>query len=583
MYFNIEKEVERANKTIKYPQKEVVEARKNLEKLYYYVQILKNNGIKDNDLRDTIDKEFAQEIHKYFETTGMEFMQIEECALEILSANPQLVEKIYNKVKEDVEQLDIEKERVKIMDSQELGLEFEMELIIKKVREEKIDNELRNTLGKVVDLENKTIKKEYKSQIEKDPKLKDSIEYLMIFLEETEIEKMKKLINYRKEKIREELIEADKKSMLISGKFFKKYNFFEDFLERQNEDYRKLGLNQMKYKLKTEQDETDIGLENIFTEEYLNTITFEQLTVLNAFWQNRYTKAIEKIREATFIADTLNIWNELEKGDYKVNITDEQIMNCILKMKVLDDIYRKISNNVKKEYVEEEYYNYAKIDIKKIVESKSQIEYKEYFNQILPTSDNLIDRNLSGNQSLRDNVKATYENKNNMIMKLLQQIEYNQKITNWGYIEETKKNIEDGKVLIGIDYPGFNMPLRLHTNRKDLVKFLKEYKNSTVIPIYEGNADMIYKGKMLKSSIFMPLTEERETKIIEENKKINPVDLKYNYIRHMGNLVTKKTKKIQKIYSREYIDLETNQKVTKVNGKFELVEENDKTNIEVEK
>ena len=51
----------------------------------------------------------------------------------------------------------------------------------------------------------------------------------------------------------------------------------------------------------------------------------------------------------------------------------------------------------------------------------------------------------------------------------------------------------------------------------------------------------------------------------------------------MGNLVTKKTKKIQKIYSREYIDLETNQKVTKVNGKFELVEENDKTNIEVEK
>ena len=66
----------------------------------------------------------------------------------------------------------------------------------------------------------------------------------------------------------------------------------------------------------------------------------------------------------------------------------------------------------------------------------------------------------------------------------------------------------------------------------------------------------------------MPLTEQRESEIIAKNKTINVVDLKYNYIRHLGNLVSKKSKKISKMYTHEYIDLNTMQRGIKLNGNF---------------
>lgn len=43
----------------------------------------------------------------------------------------------------------------------------------------------------------------------------------------------------------------------------------------------------------------DIGLENIFEDSYLDTLSLEQLTVLNAFWQNRFTKKIERDKKST--------------------------------------------------------------------------------------------------------------------------------------------------------------------------------------------------------------------------------------------------------------------------------------------
>ena len=55
----------------------------------------------------------------------------------------------------------------------------------------------------------------------------------------------------------------------------------------------------MQYELKTENMDDDIGLENIFEDSYLDTLSLEQLTVLNAFWQNRFTKKIERDKKIT--------------------------------------------------------------------------------------------------------------------------------------------------------------------------------------------------------------------------------------------------------------------------------------------
>ena len=158
-----------------------------------------------------------------------------------------------------------------------------------------------------------------------------------------------------------------------------------------------------------------------------------------------------------------------------------------------------------------------------------------------------------------------YHNKATMVQELFLGIEHNPKITNWGLIPENNTNIakkenikEKKRILIGIDYPGFNMPLRLHVNREAIVKLLKIRKNNTVIPIYVGdNTDFRYKGKNLTTKLFMPLTEDGEDAIIKANKNISAVDSRYGYIRHLGNLITKKVKSISKIYPNKYIDLES--------------------------
>ncbi len=559
MYFDTKKEVEKTKKIMKNPKLEIEDTRRGLEKLQQYIKNLKEQGIKDEKIRQKINDEFSQEIHEYFKTTGTEYIILEEQCLEVLETNPQLVENIYNKVKDEAYKFSPIKEEATRGENIKKLMEFEIKLILKRIQQETISKELKK---KIEELSNSNDKK-IKEYLAKRPEIQKNMEY---YLKDTELEKTEKNIKIRRRQLEEYIATSEKQSMKLAGHFFRKYGFLQEFLEGQNEDYHKLGMSQMEYKMKTDQDEKDIGLENIFTDEYIDTLTSGQLSALNAFWQNRYTKAIERIKKAIFIADSLNLWEELKQDDYNPEITDEQISNCIVKMKVLDRIYVMLKENLKDQYIEADNHKVLQFKIEEEIDIKSQLEFKKYFDEILPTSDNDITHNLEGRQSIRDSIKTIYDTKFNMIMRLIHQIEYNSKITNWGYIPENEK--DKGKVLLGIDYPGFNMPLRLHINKRELVSFLKNFKNSSVIPIYEGNADMIYKGKMLKSRAFMPLTEERESFIIQKNKNLNVVDLKYNYIRHIGNLLTKKNKKIPKIYIREYIDLETGEKGNKIKGEF---------------
>ena len=559
MYFDTKKEVEKTKKIMKNPKLEIEDARRGLEKLQQYIKKLKEQGTEDEKIRQKINDEFSQEINEYLKTTGTDYVILEEQSLEILEKNPQLVENIYNKVKDEVGKFNPIKEEYTRGEKIKVLMEFEIKLVLKEIRQETIREELKR---KREELSNSN-DKELKEYLAKRPKIQKSTGY---YLRDKELEKTEKDIKIRRRKIEEYIATTEKQSMKLAGHFFRKYGFLQEFLEGQNEDYHKLGMSQMEYKMKTDQDEKDIGLENIFTDEYIDTLTSGQLSALNAFWQNRYTKAIERIKKAIFIADNLNLWEELKQDDYNPEITDEQINNCMVKMRVLDRIFVMLKENLKDQYIKTGRRKILLFNLEEEIDTKSQLEFKKYFDKILPTSDNDITHNLEGSQSIRDSIKIVYGTKFNMIMRLIHQIEYNSKITNWGYIPENEK--DKGKVLLGIDYPGFNMPLRLHINKKELVSFLKNFKNSSVIPIYEGNADMIYKGRMLKSRAFMPLTEERESFIIQKNKNLNVVDLKYNYIRHIGNLLTKKNKKIPKIYTREYIDLETGEKGNKTRGEF---------------
>lgn len=233
-------------------------------------------------------------------------------------------------------------------------------------------------------------------------------------------------------------------------------------------------------------------------------------------------------------------------------------------MNVCDNISKRIGEQITEIYKTEN-YRYSVINMKDI-NRYSKEEYINYFDEILPECENDFDIDLLSGQSSRNNINIIYAVKDNMIKELLLQIDYNSKIKNWGYMVEEQGNKK--KILLGIDYPGFNMPLRLHVDKKDIIEYFKVIRNSAVIPIYEGCNDMSYKGRMLTTKVLMPLTETRESEIINKNKTLNSVDVKYSYIKHLGNLVTKKCKKISQIYPHKYIDLESGKTGVKMNGKF---------------
>ena len=480
MDLNLQKELDKAKKTINNPQKQIIYAKKNLEILHKYIIKLKKYFCDDEiEIRDVIYDEFDEEIEEYTKVSGTGSLQRQENILQILSANPSLVDKIYNKIKDnDLENIDLANEEYKIKGNEEQCAEFEIQLMVKKIRSEKIDDNIKEFIGKLINPKDENEKRKLKKQLSQDLELKEAVQYTSIYIADTERERLERYIEFRKKELEKTLLKLEKQCLKLSGKFLKKYDLLEEPLEQQNKDYKELSMPKMQYKLRTEKEEKDIGLENIFTDEYMDTLDIEKLSVLNAFWQNRFTKRVENVKEALFIADTLNLWNDLEKEDYEENLTEEQILKALLKMKLCDIISNKMREQAT-EFYEAENYRYSILNMKDI-NPKLKEEYTNYFNIILPESENNFDKDLLSGQSSRNNMDIIYMAKSNMLKELLLQIDYNQKITNWGYMPENSQEtqVDKKKILLGIDYPGFNMPLRLHADKQDIIDYFKTLKNA---------------------------------------------------------------------------------------------------------
>lgn len=568
MKLNFKEEMNFVKRTTNNKILEVSSARKSLNTLRQYVIYLKKYFNENENIRDVIYEEFIADTYDYLKIAGTERIQLQENALKILSSNPTLLKQVYDDVKDiDLEKVDFDKESDKFEQGGRKCAEFQMEMLLVELREKvRMSKVIENTLDEksvedCFEFEKKLMKEnpiniEKKSDIKKDSTIHIKNEFDLI----------KDIVLYGHKEIEKQLIDREKNGLKIAGKFLEKYGFLEEEIQQQNEDYKRLDFKNMCYKYETEGITEDIGLKNIFTDEYIDTLSLEQLTVLNAFWQNRVTKCVSEIKKGIFIVDSLNLWDNIEDENNINQISDEILLGTVLKMKLLDNVAEKARKDID-EYKESENYRYARYDYEKNITGDFKGNYKFTFDNILPDSNNDFLKDIDCCQLIRNNIKIIYETKEAMIRALLLQINHNSKITNWGYIPEDKID-DDNFVLIGIDYPGFNLPLKLHMRKKNIMQFFDETKSDAIIPIYEGEKDMMYKGRRLTTKIYMPLTEQRESEIIAKNKTINVVDLKYNYIRHLGNLVSKKSKKISKMYTHEYIDLNTMQRGIKLNGNF---------------
>ncbi len=527
------------------------------------------------EIKKHILDELDNYLKEYLKIVSTDLIQREINALDTLNNNQHLLKGYYEKLKDvDLEKFDLYKDKNELYGNETDCQIFEVKILLQGIRKEKdnIDSVMMRFGKKIHECKDPQEKVNYKRELEKDPQLQQMYEYVEIFLQNSEEEMLKKYTEYRLKNAKTMLKENERKRLKIAGQFFKKFGLLEKMKNKINSDYKEIGLEEMCYQQRTEDLQDDIGVENIFEDKYISKLDDEQLELLNAYWQNRFTKEAEDIKNSLFAIENLQVWEYVLDDDFWGNISEEEMIKTVEKIRICDKIFRKIKGNATEQKKVAPNVIYSVIDLNQISE-KFKKQYKNYFDKTINQNENDFNQDFCIGQATRNMIETIYDIKNVNIKQLLLNIERNSKITNWGYIEEKEDGVnsikrEKTNILIGIDYPGFNIPIRLHTDRKQIVEYFSQTKENTIIPIYEGEKDEEYRGKLKARAILMPLTEKRESFIIKMNKQAKPMDKNYIFIKHLGNLVTKKAKGIQKIYPRKYVNLENGDVGYKMNGNF---------------
>lgn len=556
---NFEEKLEKAKAKLYDNDKLIKNKIKNLERFIEYINsVIQNENLCGEELKEKMHEEYNTMLYEYLQISGTSIAQKQVQALKTINNNQYILDTIYNKIKDkDLDGINFE-ERLRNLNGTEEEFEInevasELQWLRKEL--ECISPSIMEEYKKNMSDKNHEKRRAYQEKLKRIFKGKKAIEYLDIFMTDSEKERLQRGLKYRENEIEIFMLENQKKQYKKAGEFLGKYELLEFYTEMQNKDYQILEIPEMQYSVDQ--------VKEIFDDKYIDSLKPIQLAILNGFWQNRFTKEAMDFGEVLFIIDTLNGWDNLPQLD----LSEEEMKIVLQKELVCDYLFDEIKDDMMNKRIKEKTFEYGIINLNELPE-KVKEQYNNYFNKMLPKSKNELIDDVSYGQNKRNVESVIYRSKNSMIQELLLDIEHNSNITNWGYVPEKsfgKNTIQRHKkhILISVDYPGFNMPLRLHADRELVLNLIKTRKNNTVIPMYEGEKDFEYRGRILTTKIFMPLTEEGESAIIKENKNLKATDSRYSYIKHMGNLVTKKVKSIKKIYPSRYVDLESGIEGTK--------------------
>ena len=414
-----------------------------------------------------------------------------------------------------------------------------------------------------------------------------------------EAQKFIKFVKSRKIDINSSVKEKYINSLIQCGKILDGFGLLKKYHKQHTNTLSNIGLRQLTYDEKSLNEE-EMDLVKLFNQDTLKKLPIQNIIALNAFWTNRLTKEIESLEDARFICQDLNVFEKILKekienkdADSKVSIpSDEQIDKELLKIKIINRISEYCKEEILKDIKQLPDKEKSKIEIDPYISSISseyQDKYYEYFQKILPQTNNILNNDVMNSITSKNMIYNLYEGKNNAQLALLEGCLSNEQIKNWGYIEdESKENV----VLIGFDIEGLNMPLRLHINKKYLKQFLNENEMENKMPIYKGNQDFTVYGNNISTPLLMTLDNKRISKL--KNYKVDfqkePDIARYiehckylintsnqNFPKHLKKIKTiGKGKKEKKKYviANEYIDIETKEMFEKdKTGKFTKINE----------
>lgn len=556
---NIQREIQIANKTMKNPQREVFLVKKNIKEFNKYIN--KFEKMDERDLQSYIGSKFQSDLQEYSSIPGTRIISRKIDTISNLIYNPEIVKSIYEKVKdESIGPIDYEgcyedKEQCKT-------------LIIKEALIRcKMLEDMKETL-KIADT--------------KKIKDKEMQKYLKA-IEKNDDQKIIEVLKIMNQELQEKEKNISIKNLVFVGKFLKEYGVLEREAEMQNSNYKKLGLDKLEVTIESDKD-GNIGVNDLFEENYLRNLSNKQLTILNAFWQNRYTKIVDDIVDTLFIYNKMNLWERSNRNEIE-KISNEKILNILLQKNICSNIFKKRfkyeNRNIKRKVLDNNSFGKMYIDLSNIDEN-AQKEYHNYFKDKIQESKNDLITDFTDVVPMQNLITNTYRKKDDALNACIIGVMSSRNNFNWGYIPEIKDNrnsIErDEKfVLIGFDYPGFNMPLRVHINKNSLISLIKNNKGDTTIPEYKNPEDFEVGGRIVPTNVLMPLTLKMESEIIRYNKEVNRDNTKYSnikIIKHFSNFITKRVKGIKKSTEQtKYVDI--NSKIAQLSKEVPLDEANE--------
>lgn len=492
-------------------------AKLDLEHAYKYLRKCRkqNPNYSFEELIASIDGKTIHQANKYYdclqEISGIPYQLI---ASDYLVKNPKKLSNIYSKfknknikIKETMYSYDISKSSNILVQS-----------LLKIIRERSNNN-------------NKTLTKEEEFSL-----LNQYLTTIPPFLEDI----------YKKDNI---------KLLLFVKDVLNDYDLLSQLVDSHNLQQSTLWLEDLKYNMEFEESfPKNLGVNNILTEENLSKMSSEELAILNIFWQNKYAKKLGDLNVGFFLAQQLHLNN------IKTPPSDDLTKNLLAKYKFLESTCYKFYNGlVKKE-----------TDSKSIDEYINNIsdDYKKSFSEIMPNMKHDLRTDISQCMDRIFALKNTYSAKSNLTCSTILNLLDTKKIRNWGYINDNKSSQtntiqnQDYFVLIGIDCPGLNKPVKVHIEREILANCILNAKSETLIPLYEGNEDYDINFEQLKTHIVLPF--EKSHKDFLRNTVPSTSNFNYFLLSHTKFLANQDKfpehlkvtdSKGKKVRKRKFIDL----------------------------
>lgn len=258
----------------------------NVKRFKKYVdELSKKEKIYGEELKDKIHKEYNDMLYDYLKISGTGIVQKQVQALKTVNNNSYILDKIYEKIKDkDLTKINFEENLKKSTGKEEEFEENEISAELNWIRNESkfVSPQLIEKYKKSITEKNNEKRKMYQEEIKRKIVSKDAIKILDIFVGNTEKEKLARGLKYREKELEQFMLKEQKEQFKKAGEFLQKNNLLNIYVRMQNKDYEKMEMPGMKY--------TEEEVEKIFTDDYIDKLEPFQLAMLNAFWQNRFTK-----------------------------------------------------------------------------------------------------------------------------------------------------------------------------------------------------------------------------------------------------------------------------------------------------